>query len=142
MVPVARSTATVQSSNDRAVTRANYERQTMQTKAGEQSEGVRLALYFQQNAPKITSSYGILADKALLTVVQTALNIPAATSKADITKQAAMIDKKLKIADLKDPAKLDKFIARFAAFYDLANGQNAEAAGSSMALSILTSQGS
>ena len=139
---VARSTATVQSSNDRAVTRANYERQTMQTKAGEQSEGVRLALYFQQNAPKITSSYGILADKALLTVVQTALNIPAATSKADITKQAAMIDKKLKIADLKDPAKLDKFIARFAAFYDLANGQNAEAAGSSMALSILTSQGS
>jgi hypothetical protein len=42
-----------------------YIRQAMETKAGDQNDGVRLALYFARKAPSITSAYGILADKAL-----------------------------------------------------------------------------
>jgi hypothetical protein len=97
-------------------------RQTMETDAGSQNEGVRLALYFQRKAAGITSPFSILADKALLEVVRTALNLPAQMSQADIDVQAATITKRLDIADLKDPAKLEKFLTRFAAMYDMNNG--------------------
>jgi hypothetical protein len=42
-------------------------------------------------------------------------------SLADIDKQASMITKRLNIADLSDPAKVDKLIARFSALYDINN---------------------
>ncbi len=95
-----------------------YIRQSLETTAGSQNEGVRLALYFQRKASSISSAYSILADKALLKVVQTALNIPAESSKLDIDRQAEMIKAKLPIADLKDAAKLTKFLERFSALYD------------------------
>ncbi|MBA2125460.1 hypothetical protein DLM45_04375 [Hyphomicrobium methylovorum] len=98
-----------------------YARQTLEEEAGSQNEGVRLALYFQRKAKTITSAYSILGDKALLQVTQTALGLPAAMSNADIDLQANMITKKLKIADLQDPKKLEAFISRFAALYDLNN---------------------
>jgi hypothetical protein len=96
-----------------------YARQTMEEDAGEQNEGVRLALYFQRMAPTITSAFSILADKALLQVAQTALGLPTAMSNADIDQQANMITKKLDLADLQDPDKLKKFLARFSALYDI-----------------------
>lgn len=98
-----------------------YARQTMEEDAGEQNEGVRLALYFQRMAPTITSAFSILADKALLQVAQTALGLPTAMSNADIDQQANMITKKLDLADLQDPDKLKKFLARFSALYDINN---------------------
>ena len=73
-----------------------------------QNEGVRLALYFQRKAGDITSAFGILADKALFEVVRTALALPVGMSQADIDVQAAMITKRLDLADLKDPQKVDK----------------------------------
>lgn len=98
-----------------------YARQTMEENAGNQNEGARLALYFQRMAPTITSAYSILADKALLQVTQTALGLPTSMSNADIDVQANMITKKLKISDLQDPDKLNKFLARFSALYDVNN---------------------
>lgn len=98
-----------------------YLRQTMENDAGQDNEGVRLALYFERKAPDITSAYGILADKALLKFVQTALNLPTQMSQADLDAQARMITKRLNIADLKDPAKLEKLLARFGAMYDIDN---------------------
>ena len=53
----------------------NYITQTLDANQGQSDPGVQLALYFQQNAPSITSVYQILADKNLLSVVQTALGI-------------------------------------------------------------------
>ncbi|MGE0627005.1 MAG: DUF1217 domain-containing protein [Hyphomicrobiaceae bacterium] len=100
-----------------------YLRQSIETTEGESNVGVRLALYFQRMAPTITSSYSILADKALFEVVRTALGLPDTMANIDIDKQAAMIEDKLKLDDLKDPAKLDRFIARFGALYDLNNDQ-------------------
>ena len=46
-------------------------------------------------------------------------------SQADIEVQAAIITKRLDLADFKDPAKLEKFLTRFAAIYDLNNGGSA-----------------
>jgi hypothetical protein len=98
-----------------------YLRQTLEEDAGLQDEGVRLALYFQRKAPGISSALGILADPALLKMVQTALDIPATTSLMDIDKQAELISRKLDIADLKDPAKVEAFVRRFAARWSIQN---------------------
>jgi hypothetical protein len=98
-----------------------YVRQTLEEDAGAQNEGARLALYFNRKAGSIQSAYGILADPALLKVVQTALGIPAATSSMDIDRQAQMIAARLKIDDLKDPTKLNKFLSRFASLWDVNN---------------------
>ncbi|PRD42680.1 flagellar biosynthesis protein FlgF [Phyllobacterium phragmitis] len=98
-----------------------YVRQTLEEEAGDQNEGVRLALYFERKAKGLTNAYEILGDKALLTVVQTALGIPSAVSYADIDKQAQMIEQRLDISALSDPDELAKFMTRFTAMYEISN---------------------
>ncbi len=98
-----------------------YVEQAMQSDQGAQNPGVQLALYFRQRAPQLTSIYGVLADKSLLKVVQTALNIPAASSAQPVDTQARLLTAKVNIADFQDPKKLDAFIARFGAMYDMQN---------------------
>lgn len=90
----------------------------MEEKAGDQNEGLRLALYFTRKASTITNSYQILADKAMTQVVQTALGLPSTISSADIDAQAKMITSKIKLTDFQDPAKVTKFVQRFAAMWD------------------------
>ena len=102
-----------------------YVQQTLEETSGAANEGVRLALYFQRKAPGVTSAFNILADKALLKVAQVALSLPTSMSNSDIDAQARMINDKLKVADLQDPAKLNKFLQRFTTLYDLANDTSA-----------------
>lgn len=99
-----------------------YLRQTLEEKTGEASDGARLALYFQRKAANLTSPMQILADSALLKVAQTALGLPATMSNLDIDKQADMIAARLDVKSLSDPARLDAFVKRFAALYDVENG--------------------
>ncbi|MEM8748799.1 MAG: DUF1217 domain-containing protein [Pseudomonadota bacterium] len=98
-----------------------YLRQQLEENAGASNEGVRLALYFERKAPELTSVEGILADRALSTVVRSALQIPDATAFLDIDKQVAMIEERLDIDDFSDPEKLDAFINRFVNLWDAAN---------------------
>lgn len=112
-----------QDADDLLKTQDMYVRQTVEEQAGAQNEGVRLALYFQRKASSITSAYTILADKALLEVVLTALGISDSAAQADVDTQARMIEKRLELADFKDPKKVEKFLARFTALYDLENPQ-------------------
>jgi hypothetical protein len=111
----------VQTRSQIIATTDGYARQTLEENAGDQNEGARLALYFQRMAPTITSAYSILADKALLQVAQTALGLSTTMSNADIEVQAAAIEKRLKMSDLKDADKLNKFLAQFSALYDVNN---------------------
>jgi hypothetical protein len=103
-------------------TQHNYLEQSLEAQQGDANPGVRLALYFQRKAPNITSAYDILADKALAEVFRTAFNMPDAMASTPIDQQAKVIDKNLKVADLSDPAKLQKLLARFTVMYDLKNG--------------------
>jgi hypothetical protein len=96
-----------------------YLRNSLEENAGKSNEGVRLALYFERKAPDIKNIYGILADKALYRVVETALSLPASLPAVGIEKQAAFIASKLELADLSDPSKLSKFLERFANMWDL-----------------------
>jgi len=98
-----------------------YVRQDLEMTAGASNEGVRLALYFQRKAASAETPYHLMADKALLKVTQIALGIPASASSMDIDRQAEMITKKLDMEDLKDPAKLDKFIGRFTTLWEIEN---------------------
>jgi hypothetical protein len=98
-----------------------YVRQTLESDAGQTNEGVRLALYFQRMAASVETPYHLMADRALLKVTQVALGIPESASNMDIDRQAELISKKLDIEDLKEPAKLDKFIERFTALWETEN---------------------
>jgi hypothetical protein len=114
-------TATTSFERTRQGTVDKYVRQMLEEDAGSRNEGVRLALYFQRKAPLLKSAYGILADRALLAVVQTALGLPPATALADIDLQAEMISRRLDIEEFKDPNKLQRFIARFLSLWELTN---------------------
>lgn len=105
----------------RDATVAGYMRQTLEENAGADNEGVRLALYFQRKAPDIRSFYQILGDPALAAVVRTALGFPEAFAQADIDRQVSAMDKRLDIEDFTDPKKLDKFLSRFLAMWDVNN---------------------
>ncbi|MFN3673690.1 MAG: DUF1217 domain-containing protein, partial [Bosea sp. (in: a-proteobacteria)] len=95
-----------------------YIRQVFEEEQGSQDENVRLALYFQRKAPGLSNPVQLLADKALLKVVQTALGLSPLTSTMPIEKQMEMIGKRLDVKSLQDPAALDKFLRRFAALAD------------------------
>jgi hypothetical protein len=112
---------TTSSSATRQGTVDRYVRQALEEGAGGRDEGVRLALYFERKATDLKSPYSILADTALLKVVQTALNLPATTSLLDVDKQAELITARLDIADLKDPDKLARFLKRFTSLWEVSN---------------------
>lgn len=99
----------------------HYVQQVMEEDAGGQNEGVRLALYFARKASSIKNPYQILADKALIKVVHTALGLSPDVSAADIDKQAAMLSKLITLSDFQDPAKVRRFTQRFAAMWDASN---------------------
>jgi hypothetical protein len=107
-----------------------FVRLQLENQNGQQNEGVKLALYFARKAPNLTSTLGILADKSLLKVMQTALNISESTGLMDLDKQAKMYADRIDIADFKDPAKLDKFIIRFSSQWEITNGSANSAASS------------
>jgi hypothetical protein len=102
--------------------------QAFEEQVGSDNENVRLALYFQRKAPEITNAFQILADPALLKVVQTALGLPKESSSMPIDKQAEIITKKLDFAELKDPVKLQKFLTRFTTLADVNAGPPMSAA--------------
>lgn len=72
---------------------SKYTRQTLEQEAGDDNNGVRLALYFERKAPTIKSGLDFLADDALAQVFRTTFNLPDAFAAADVDKQAALIEK-------------------------------------------------
>ena len=119
-----------------------YVMQTLETSQGQQNPGVQLALYFQQNASKITNGYSILADKNLLTVVQTTLGISSYTSAENIDLQAQQLDKLLNYSDFQNPTKAQNFLERFTAQYDLGNPTASGGSASSAATTLFNASSS
>ncbi len=105
-----------------------YLRQTLEEQAGDENQGVRLALYFQRKADNIDSFYQILADPALSQVVRTTLGLPDSIASADLDKQVEMFSKRLDLETLADPDKLDKLLERFTTMWEVNNGAATEQA--------------
>lgn len=116
-----------------------YNQQTLETQQGDSNPGVRLALYFRRKAADIRTAYDILADPALAQVFRTTYSMPDAMANMDIDQQAHVVEKYLDLKELSDPAKLEKFLKRFTAMYDLKNGQTG---GSSLATLMQGGRGS
>jgi len=98
-----------------------YVRQTLETEAGQDNEGVRLALYFQRKAPSLVSFYQVLGDPALSKVVRTLLSLPDSFATADVDKQVKFFESKLDIKDFADPDKLGKLMTRFTSLWEVDN---------------------
>jgi hypothetical protein len=98
-----------------------YMRQALEENAGRDNEGVRLALYFERKAPKITSFYQVLADPALGKVVRTLLSLPDSFATADVDKQVKYYESKLKISDFSRPEALGKLMKRFTSLWEVNN---------------------
>lgn len=127
----------VQSSRGYYETMDLYLRQTLEEQSGEDSEGVRLALYFERKASSINSTYDIIADTPLMKVVQTVFSIPSEVLGAKVEAQKATLDRLIDIKDFQDPEKLKGFLKRFTALYDVANEAN-----TSPSISIMLGAGS
>ncbi len=111
-----------------------YVRQTLESQAGNDNEGVRLALYFQRHAGSLASATEILTDRAMTQVAKTVLRLPDTFSLIDIDKQIAVMENRINVADFKDPAKLNQFLKRFASLWDVDNASTAQ----SPAVSLFT----
>ncbi|MDI7861481.1 DUF1217 domain-containing protein [Rhizobiaceae bacterium n13] len=96
----------------------NYIRQTLEEEAGNDNQGVRLALYFERKGMEITSYYDILADTALQEFINVTYGIPDEMSGADVDMQVKMMERYFDIEDFQDPQKLKKVIERFTVMYD------------------------
>jgi len=98
-----------------------YMRQTLEENAGQDNEGVRLALYFERKAPTLTSFYEVLADPALGKVIRTMLSLPESFATADVDKQVQLFESKLDIKDFSDPEALGKLMTRFTSLWEVNN---------------------
>ena len=114
-------TSTTSFSDASSGTVDRYIRQSLEEEAGSTNEGVRLALYFERKAADLNGPYDVLADRALLQVVQTATGISPATASTPIDKQAREIEKRIDLSELKDPAKLAEFLTRFTTLWEIEN---------------------
>lgn len=96
---------------------------------GETDTGVRLALDFLRKMPEIAHRGGtrksrllaILGDKALSEVVFAALGLPQEMARMDLDRLVVQLEKRLDLDSLRDPAKLMRFVERFATMYDMRN---------------------
>lgn len=92
----------------------------------EQNETVGRVLEFREKVAGVRNVFDILKDKDLSTVLRTALGIPEATAGLDIDKQAEILERKLDLADLKDPKELDRLVRTYVTISDATSGQSTQ----------------
>lgn len=99
-----------------------FARAKLESNAGEDNIGVRLAAYFDRKGPGITSWFSILGDRALREVAFTAFDFPNEMQQTDPDKLARLFEQRMNVEDFKDPEKRAAFIKRFTLMYDIRNG--------------------
>ncbi|MEM9286032.1 MAG: DUF1217 domain-containing protein [Pseudomonadota bacterium] len=109
-----------------------FERVTAETDAGVENVGVRLAAYFERQAPNINTWLDVLGDTALREVVFTAFDLPDELGTLAPERLVQILEARFDIEDLQKPEQLDKFLNRFAVLYDVKNGAPSSTGGSSL----------
>ncbi len=113
---------------------AMYTQAQFQSVVGNSSNTLREALYAQQQLPGITNWYSVMADPPLASVVQTALGLPADFGKLNVDQQNAVLQSKMPVADLQNPAKVSNLLNKFVAISD---EQSSDAVSQSPAVQLL-----
>jgi hypothetical protein len=109
-----------------------YKRVRVETDAGEDNVGVRLAAYFERRAHSITSWYSVLGDRALREVAFAAFDLPNEMQQTNPDRLVKILESRFDIEDLKDPAKLETFIKRFTLMYDIRTNKEANGGGATV----------
>lgn len=99
-----------------------YVRQTLEENQGAENEAVRLALYFQRMIGDVTDAYEIIADDALAEVFRVTFGYTDDLANLDVDVQARIINKNLDLSEMQDPKKVERFLQRFTAMWDMENG--------------------
>ena len=108
------------------------ERFTMQgfeEQQGEQNTAIRLALTFLRRMPAIARRdaaeesrlMSVLADKALSEVLFTGLGLPSRMAGMDLDRLVSQLSRRVDMDDFRDPARLMRFVERYATLSDLNN---------------------
>lgn len=84
-------------------------RESLETSA----PGVSYALAFKERAATLDSAYKVLGDPVAREVVTTALGLPPQIAYQPVTSQAALIERRLDVAKLKNPAFVDSLVKRY-----------------------------
>ncbi|MDB5318046.1 MAG: hypothetical protein JWO24_3890 [Rhodospirillales bacterium] len=79
----------------------------------ETTTGLSDALYFKQVAASVTSTYGLLGNAVLRRVVTRALGLPDELALQSVEAQSRAVAKRLPLADLRDPKKVERLIERY-----------------------------
>jgi hypothetical protein len=105
--------------------------QGFEEEQGEQNTAVRLALTFLRRMPEVAQRetsersrlMSVLADKALSEVLFTGLGLPPQMAGMDIDRLVSQLSRRVEMDDFRDPAKLMRFVERYATMHDLNNQQ-------------------
>lgn len=89
---------------------------------GQVDENLRMALYFERKAPKMTSWYQIMGDKPLYQAALKMAGLPKEAAQMDVDKQVEIFKKKIDIKDFRNPQKLAKHLETFLARADAESG--------------------
>lgn len=98
-----------------------YKNNEFEKYEGEQTPGLREAMFFKRNIGSVTSGLQILGNKTLTEVVRVAIGMPKEMGLLDAKKQAQIIEKQVDVSKFKDPAFVDRFIDRYLANNDRQN---------------------
>jgi hypothetical protein len=93
--------------------KARYLKNEFEKAQGEQSPGVREALYFRDNIKKARNAYAILGDRTLREVALKTLDIPREVAIQSVESQAGLLTRRVEISKFQDKAFVDKFIQRY-----------------------------
>lgn len=93
----------------------NYTQARFEESLGETSESLRKAVYAKRLLPQVTNWYSIIADPNLSAVARSALGLPDSFARINVDQQKAVFEKRMNIADFKEPEKLGKMLERYVA---------------------------
>lgn len=99
---------------------AGYQQNSYDTSVGQDNSSLQAAMYFSQNAKGMTLLSQLMSDKALLSVVTTALGIPqTAYANLSYNQQVAMLTPRVDMKQFSTAAGVGAFVQKYLAMDEL-----------------------
>lgn len=106
---------------------AGFRQQSFENSIGRDNGALQEAAYFTRNALGATKLSQLMADKALLDVVRTALGIPDSFSNLDYTQQKTILAARVDMRQFATPEGVARFVNKYLVMEQLKQSQAASA---------------
>lgn len=90
-----------------------YQQNAFEKDQGDQTPGMREALYFRRMVGQAKTIPQLMADKALVQVVRVGLGLPDKFGVLSYDQQKTILSKRIDMKNFSDPAYVDRFIQRY-----------------------------